>query len=614
VIFSGYLSVASESVGAITGALNGSGWLEDEVIAAGQLRQGKAPSRLGMVTGTALVEVVRPRRSKFLPRHFVLALTTERIVAFKAVAGGGSGDGEGPYMLRIKPGECGCWPRASMRLVDLTDGPQSTEGTLELDGLERVVVSRPNLDGDPDTDDLFDLLSGGVQSTRLLSPQQLRAREDEQDLRQARSVRSGEDAELAADAARGRPEVELTGWAERRGLRFRGGAPQAGHLSVTCPWSTDLLFNVVRGHWPGGTEGVLCHEVRLYELDQPGALRGGALAGAGDGWRGFLRDAVIPLAVGGVSYQKVPYTSAGARTPHVGTVSGLHIARRGERHMRADDNGIWREQPLEDLGLDGHWIAAIRKHSDEHSVRRLLEGPVRDLLATPRGLGFEIRVEYGQAIVSRQDFLSRDEDLDSLVGAAETLAQAVSEICGRAGEQRALDTALPAPEWLPAARRQPGQRITSWPIGARLDMVLQVADARGLEVEDPRTFHGAFPALNVPGQAFGVLRGQLPGTTLSGRMLCCAERPMALPDDFRKLLSDPGGIVGCDVAVLGVDPFSPETPAEGEPEDGMRVAVANGVLTAWRTRTSWQADGAALDQLAADLPAIMTRRGIAALR
>jgi hypothetical protein len=43
----------------------------------------------------------------------------------------------------------------------------------------------------------------------------------------------------------------------------------------------------------------------------------------------------------------------------------------------------------------------------------------------------------------------------------------------------------------------------------------------------------------------------------------------------------------------------------------IRVAVADGVLTAWRTRKSWQADGEALDRLAVDVAAIVSRRGLA---
>ena len=86
---------------------------------------------------------------------------------------------------------------------------------------------------------------------------------------------------------------------------------------------------------------------------------------------------------------------------------------------------------------------------------------------------------------------------------------------------------------------------------------------------------------------------------------------MVLPDDFRKFLTDPGGPAGSDVVVVAVDPGAPATPPEGEIDGGVRVAVSDGVLTAWRLRASWQADGEALDCLAADVAAIVTRRGLA---
>ena len=156
---SGCVTVASAPPGAFKQALNQSGWIDGEVIAAGQLRQGKALSMVGMITGTALIELARPRRSKSLPRHFVLAATADRVVAFKA-SSLVMGEDTGPEMVRIKQGECGSWPRASVRLVDLPDGAQSKGGTLELEGTERLPVARPNLDGDPNTDELLELLGG----------------------------------------------------------------------------------------------------------------------------------------------------------------------------------------------------------------------------------------------------------------------------------------------------------------------------------------------------------------------------------------------------------------------------------------------------------------------
>jgi hypothetical protein len=141
---------------------------------------------------------------------------------------------------------------------------------------------------------------------------------------------------------------------------------------------------------------------------------------------------------------------------------------------------------------------------------------------------------------------------------------------------------------------------------------VQIADEREMAVEDPRAFHAAFPGLNVPGEAFGVLRGRLPGMALTGRLLCCAERRMSLPDDFRKFLTNPGGAAGSDVAVVAVRRDAPATAPAGEVDGDIRVAVADGVLTAWRTRKSWQADGEALDRLAADVAAIVRRRGLSA--
>src|SRR5437660_1079576 len=96
-------------------------------------------------------------------------------------------------------------------------------------------------------------------------------------------------ADTFLDALRRAGVRQLLDVRQRRGVRGReyawanavrlqaalgDGGPQAGYLSVTCPWSVDLLFNVVRGRWPGGTYGVLCHEVRIFEPGTPGYYYG----------------------------------------------------------------------------------------------------------------------------------------------------------------------------------------------------------------------------------------------------------------------------------------------------------------------------------------------------
>ena len=86
---------------------------------------------------------------------------------------------------------------------------------------------------------------------------------------------------------------------------------------------------------------------------------------------------------------------------------------------------------------------------------------------------------------------------------------------------------------------------------------------------------------------------------------------MWIDDEIRRMLTDPGGPVGCDVAVVAVPEDTPATPPEGVVEEGMRVAIADGVMTTWRSRLSWQATGETLDQLGKDTAAAMARRGLA---
>jgi hypothetical protein len=142
-------------------AIAESGWVDTEavgeLVAVGQLRQGKPPTALGMALGYAVVEVLRPRRSKLLPRHFVLAVTEQRVIAWKA--SGGSPEDSSDYRLRIRPGEQANFPRASVSVTDLTDGPQSKGATMTIAG-ESFPVSLANLSGDANTLECLAVLGG----------------------------------------------------------------------------------------------------------------------------------------------------------------------------------------------------------------------------------------------------------------------------------------------------------------------------------------------------------------------------------------------------------------------------------------------------------------------
>jgi hypothetical protein len=90
----------------------------------------------------------------------VLAVTADRVVAFKARGGADGGNGEGPYRLWIKPGERGSWRAGSVRLAARPEDTKTTIGTLVLDEVERLPVYRPNPDADPSTDELVARLGG----------------------------------------------------------------------------------------------------------------------------------------------------------------------------------------------------------------------------------------------------------------------------------------------------------------------------------------------------------------------------------------------------------------------------------------------------------------------
>jgi hypothetical protein len=101
---------------------------------------------LALVTGAALVEVVRPRRSKCLPREFALAVTADRVVAF-GMSRWAEGDGTTDRVVKIERGERASWPRGSVTLKD---------GMLALAGAVPIPVTS---DGDPSTDELTGLLA-----------------------------------------------------------------------------------------------------------------------------------------------------------------------------------------------------------------------------------------------------------------------------------------------------------------------------------------------------------------------------------------------------------------------------------------------------------------------
>lgn len=135
-------------------ALNEAGWLEDEVLVAGHLRQGRAGNQL-----LEQIQLLLPSRSKKLPRHFVLAVTATEVIAFRATEVGQDSNAAIYQKLKIREGVRFRYPRESVSLSDLPDGAKSKGGTMTIDG-ESFPVRRPNPYGEPSTDELMAVLAG----------------------------------------------------------------------------------------------------------------------------------------------------------------------------------------------------------------------------------------------------------------------------------------------------------------------------------------------------------------------------------------------------------------------------------------------------------------------
>jgi hypothetical protein len=146
--------------GAFKDRLNASGWFDEEIVAAGVVNQGKAMSLLSMMTGTALIELARAKRTKSLPREFCLAVTDDKVIALGMSAWSeGSDDGGSDVVVKVKREQVGSWARGWVRIEPdgrkLKSGQRG--GTIDLAGLEQFPV---NWATGSDTEEVIRLLAG----------------------------------------------------------------------------------------------------------------------------------------------------------------------------------------------------------------------------------------------------------------------------------------------------------------------------------------------------------------------------------------------------------------------------------------------------------------------
>jgi hypothetical protein len=375
-----------------------------------------------------------------------------------------------------------------------------------------------------------------------------------------------------SDAERGYPDFDLRDYAARRDLEFLDHGTPAG-FRAAVPCEEELQSNVMRGRLPGGAYGILAHEgLEVGWTDESpdwgGTFFGTRVTARGD-TGGLL--ALVPVVgwfVGSAATAtvRIPVTLAAARVPEtVGALTHLRIDRR----RSAPPFSFGNRTKLDDLLGEKGWALYARERPEPDVMARLLAEPVAELLRehTDDGL-FQAVVWWGTLVVRRNGFVRAFEELDELARATSLLAGRLREVCLPLAERRALEARLPPPPARSGLDAPPGFLVedawSRWAadLGARY----------GLRSEDPLLYHRAFPSVPVPGVACVVLAGTLPRLGVPGRLVVHREREAARP---AILLAAPGGIES--------------TPSGGsaQPEHGVRVEVADGLMAIWSITSYW---------------------------
>jgi hypothetical protein len=390
------------------------------------------------------------------------------------------------------------------------------------------------------------------------------------------------------DAKRGHPDFDLRAYAAERDLEFLDHATPAGFRAV-LPGEAEWQHNVLRGTLPGGGHGILAHE------GLPIDATGGDISWSWTFYftristRGKLRIRdlflwMLPFgewltSSGETPDVHAPCTTAAVRVPEsAAPLTTLRIDRR----RGAPPYEFGNREKLDDVGLPG-WRMQAAPKPDPATVGRLLAAPVDQLLSAHAEDGlFQVVVWSATLLVRRNGYLRDPSELDELARAASLLGDRVREVCLPLADPQPFHAELPPPAWRdPQAPRD----LTFDPIAMWERWALDTAAARRLELEDSRAYHRAFPSVPVPGLAYVVMRGELPGLG-RGRLVVHRERNSARP-----------------AVLLAAPPGAAPTPPGGErdPDRAVVREVRDGLLSVWSTTSYWG------DAMAGDLDDFLTR-------
>ena len=344
-----------------------------------------------------------------------------------------------------------------------------------------------------------------------------------------------------ADARRRRPDVDLTAWAAARGLGFHGSANASG-WAAALPGEPELQFNVVRGTTAGG------RDVCLWHCRHPLPVVWGPDGPVLDEAHHDLR-LQVPLQRGSAApagHVGLPCTTAGVAVPEAALLPAFTVTTRA---------GVAEVDPL----------PAPAPAAD------LLAGALGQLLRVgARHAVFELSFRFGVLLLRRNGYADA-AGMDELLAMLDTGARALCRAATPQHVPAPFDAGLRPVVWPPT---EPATH-RSWPPSPLLEEVHRLARRHRMQLEDPRHYHRAFPTVPVPGTAWAVLRGRLPGLGPLARIALHTEAP--LPDGIGRtaLLLDAG-------KVAGTPPGGTQLLGSTVP---MRYAVVDGVFAVWVTRT-----------------------------
>lgn len=305
------------------------------------------------------------------------------------------------------------------------------------------------------------------------------------------------------DARRGEPATDLSGWAADAGWEYLGQRVPSGFVAVVPAWA-EHLFSCARGVLPGDVFATVMHQLYEVGVSTEGPEMNGAFhdVRSGGTWKWFdtwdngpRHDPFARNAVW------VPATRGAARVPQAALLPRLCVRRSDRLPALGSRN-------LADLGLDGFRLTGETDPVLDEIVASWLGGEAGAALRALPHPFVEVLVAGGHVALVRNGYAGPDM-ADAFVAALAAVARGLRDACAPLAVPAPVESALPPPGWADPGWTAPGQLdVLS---GAWWGAYRELADERGLTLEDPGAFHRAFPAQPVPGRAQGVLRGRVDG-------------------------------------------------------------------------------------------------------